>query len=108
MWPRRLACRPTITTESTADAWALVQSASVTQLCAELPEKTATQIAPFRCMVAKDIDKLVQAGKLPMHWAAQLGEGVHELLQSGADEQVHMKDGQGNTPLHLAALNNHR
>lgn len=50
-----------------------------------------------------------QEGKTALHWAAQFGEAglLHELLGPGAAGDVNSADEAGNTPLHLAALNNH-
>ncbi len=50
-----------------------------------------------------------QEGKTALHWASQFGEAglLHELLGPGAAGDVNSADEAGNTPLHLAALNNH-
>lgn len=49
----------------------------------------------------------VQEGKGPLHWAAQFGEAatLARLLAVAVDPSP--RDGAGNTPLHLAALNSH-
>ena len=51
----------------------------------------------------------VQEGKTALHWAAQFGEPglLHELLGPSAAADVNSADEAGNTPLHLAALNDH-
>ena len=50
-----------------------------------------------------------QEGKSALHWAAQFGEPglLHELLGPSAAADVNSADEAGNTPLHLAALNDH-
>lgn len=50
----------------------------------------------------------MQGGKLVLHWAAQFGyaELCKRLLE--ASPLVDIPDERGNTPLHLAALNDHR
>ena len=52
---------------------------------------------------------LSQEGKTALHWAAQFGEAglLHDLLGPRAAGDVNSADEAGNTPLHLAALNNH-
>lgn len=49
----------------------------------------------------------MQVGKGSLHWAAQFGETavLQWLLVRAVDANA--KDGAGNSPLHLAALNGH-
>lgn len=49
----------------------------------------------------------MQGGKTPLHWAAQFGEESACRFVLEMSPSVDCKDGLGNTPLHLAALNDH-
>ena len=51
---------------------------------------------------------LVQGGKLLLHWAAQFGQAELCELLLKSNPHTDVQDERGNTPLHLAACNNHR
>ena len=57
---------------------------------------------------AAEQSDFMQGGKLLLHWAAQFGHAELCELLLKSNPHTDAQDERGNTPLHLAACNNHR